>query len=73
MYVQPQAQLIQDLSHIVLMLFSSNHKGYFDMQNILSELLETNCYYPEGFILDLHPDREFQTDILKIRISVSAL
>ena len=42
------------------------------MQNILSELLETNGYY-EGFILDLHPDSEFQTDIIKIQISVSAL
>ena len=51
----------------------SNHKGYFDMQNILSELLETNGYYPEGFIPDLHPDSEFQTDILKLWKSVSAL
>ena len=43
------------------------------MQNRLSELLETIGYYPEGFILDLHPDSEFQTDVLKIWISVSAL
>ena len=55
------------------MLSSSNHKGYFDMQNVLSELLETNGYYPEGFILDLHPDSGFQTDILKFQISVLAL
>ena len=40
------------------------------MQNILLELLETNGYYLEGFILDLHPDSEFQTEI---RISVSTL
>ena len=47
----------------------SNHKGYFDMQNniIISELLKTNGYHPEGFILDLHPDSA------KIWISVSAL
>ena len=36
----------------VVMLTSntvSNHKSYFDMQNILSELLETIGHYPEGF------------------------
>ena len=54
------------------MLSSSDHKGYFDMQNILSELLETNGYYPEGFIPDLHPDSEFQMDVLKIWISIWA-
>ena len=57
MYVK--AQLI-DLSHIVLMLSSntvSNNKGYFDIQNILSELPEPNGYYIlKDFRIRLHPD-----------------
>ena len=51
-HVQPQVQLIKDFSQYCMMLTVntvSNHKSYFDMQNILSELLETIGYYPEGF------------------------
>ena len=40
------------------------------MQNILSELLETIGYYPEGLWICIAS--KFQMDILKVWISVSA-
>ena len=72
-YMQLQAR---DLSHYYLQTLLVTIR--IDIQNniILSELVETNGYYPEEFILDLYPGSEFQTGILKfilIIICVSAL
>ena len=64
----------RDLSHYYLQTLLVTIR--IDIQNILSELVETNGYYPEEFILDLYPGSEFQTGILKfiiIIICVSAL